>query len=200
MQRGRTAGFTLLEVLVALVVFGLLMGALTQGVRFGLNAWQMQARALTRRGDLDAVDRTLRTLIAAAVPGDFAGSPVNFVAGEHRLEFTTALPISADPAGGRTADVTLAVDTTHRLQLLWTPHDGRPIGPQHPPASALLLDGVDHLDLAYWQPSSSGGAWLRGWDAGTLPSLVRIRIVFAAGDGRHYPDIVVAPRRDRWLP
>jgi general secretion pathway protein J len=200
MQRSAAAGFTLLEVLVALVVFGLLMGGLTQGVRFGLQAWQTQARNLAQRGDLDAVDRTLRSLVAEAVPGDFGGLPIDFTARQHSLEFLTELPIAAGAAGTRAAEVRLAVDAAHHLDLFWRPHQGIPLGPPRPPTRTVLLDGVDRLDLSYWQPTASGGTWVRAWSAQVLPSLVRIRIVFPAADGRHYPDIVVAPRRDAWRP
>jgi len=69
MWRGRQSGFTLLELLAALVVLGLLMVAITQGVRFGVQAWQTQARTVDTQGDLLAVDRTLRGMIERADPG-----------------------------------------------------------------------------------------------------------------------------------
>ena len=37
-------GFTLLEMLAVLAVLGLLLAGLSQGIRFGLRAWDMQAR------------------------------------------------------------------------------------------------------------------------------------------------------------
>jgi general secretion pathway protein J len=38
MRTATSAGFTLLEILVALIVFGFVMVGLTQGVQFGLHA------------------------------------------------------------------------------------------------------------------------------------------------------------------
>jgi len=44
-------GFTLLEILVALAVFAFLVLGLTQGTRFGLAAWDRQARTVDRARD-----------------------------------------------------------------------------------------------------------------------------------------------------
>jgi general secretion pathway protein J len=55
----------------------------------------------------------------------------------------------------------------------------------------VLLEDIDRLELAYWR-----GAWVTRWEAAALPQLVRVRIVFPHGDPRHWPDILVAPRRE----
>ena len=79
-RRGE-AGFTLLEVLVALSVLGFLMLGLAQGLRFGLLAWDRQAQVIAARSDTspadvdDGIAESLRfgtTLVAAhgmVVPG-----------------------------------------------------------------------------------------------------------------------------------
>ena len=59
----KAAGFTLLELVVALAVFGFLLVGLSQTVRFGLTAWRQVARISASKTDLEAVDRTLRTVI-----------------------------------------------------------------------------------------------------------------------------------------
>ena len=56
MRRG-DAGFTLLEILAALVVLAALLLALRQGVAFGVAAADAQARLAAEREDLDAVAR-----------------------------------------------------------------------------------------------------------------------------------------------
>jgi prepilin-type N-terminal cleavage/methylation domain-containing protein len=55
-QRISVAGFTLLEVLVALAVMGLLLFGLVQGSHFVLLGWDRQTRLAARTEDLDAVD------------------------------------------------------------------------------------------------------------------------------------------------
>ncbi len=194
----RAAGFTLLEVLVALVVFGLLMAGLSQGVRVGLRAWSMQARQSARWSDLDAVDRTLRGLIARMDPGGQRRDPL-LRGGPHAFAFTTELPQAAAAMGTSRADVALGVDADHRLVLRWRPaeHVVR-FAPPPPPRVAVLLDGVAALDLQYWRPPAGvqAGAWLRAWSGRRLPALVRLHIAFA-DPARRWPDIVAAPARVR---
>jgi general secretion pathway protein J len=70
MRARAKAGFTLLEILVALAVFGFLLVGLSQTVRFGLTAWQQDARLSDGKTDLDAVARTLRSVVENLAPGD----------------------------------------------------------------------------------------------------------------------------------
>lgn len=191
----RQSGFTLLETLVTPVVFGFLMTGLVQGLRAGIGAWQRQTRTLTARSDLDAADRTLRTLIARMDPGGMSGRPATFKGTSHRLVFTTTLPQAADALATREADVTIAVDT-NQLQLLWLAHYRNRIRPAPLPERTMLLHDVDHLEIAYWQEPKAG--WLPEWSGSTLPKLIRIRVVFTRDSGRHGSEIIVAPMRDRW--
>jgi general secretion pathway protein J len=198
MSRQAQAGFTLLELLAALVVLGLLFVAIVQGVQFGLSAWQIQVRTIGEQGSLSGVDRTLRTMIERADPGGFLQRQPAFDGTTRSLSFTTVLPIGARFA--QPADVMLRTDDAHRLILLWLPHYSDPIGPARIPERSVLLDGVDHIEISYWQvgSGSGGGVWRSAWNGPVLPQLVRIRIVFPAGDKRHWPDLVVAPMRAQW--
>ena len=56
-------GFTLLEMLVALVVFGLLMAGLGQSMRYGLKAWTAEGLSAASAERMAAVDTALRRLI-----------------------------------------------------------------------------------------------------------------------------------------
>lgn len=187
----KQAGFTLLELLVGLVVLGFIVVGLSQGVRFGLRATAAQARLGEGRADLDAVDRAIRRLVEQADPGtDHSGPTLHGAA----AGFTIASMLPAAAAGvTRHADVALLVTADRRLVLRWTPHlHAVRVGPAPAAQEAELLTGVDHLEISYWS-----GAWLPAWEKEALPALVRLRIVFPAGDVRHWPDVVVAPQRHR---
>jgi prepilin-type N-terminal cleavage/methylation domain-containing protein len=82
------AGYTLLEMLVALVVFGLLMAGLAQAYRYGLTALAAGQRAIAAPADLAAVDMALRRMIETAQLDSLSGGPVS-------LAFTTSLPEAA---------------------------------------------------------------------------------------------------------
>lgn len=196
------AGFTLLEILVVMVVLGLLLATLAAGTRFGLRAWQSQARLLADRTDLDAVDRTLRTLVERMNPGGFEGDGLVFRGDHNSVSFRSELPMAAGALASRDAEIGIAVDRAHRLQLRYATQYRHPIGPPPVPGEALLLDGVDHIDIAYFRPGAGplGGAWLPAWTEPVLPRLIRIRIVFTERARRPWPDIVAGPMREAWHP
>ena len=184
------AGFTLLEILAAVAVFGMVLALLTQGVQFGLRATRLQAEAHDRNGDLAAVDRALRRMVALADPGTYP-EPATLHGAAQRLSFTTELPLRGDGQTQR-ADVTLSVEAG-RLLLRWTPHRHAELYGGVPEVQeTVLLDGVERLELAYW----ATGAWVSTWNADKLPALVRIRMVFPAATGRHWPPLVVEPVRE----
>lgn len=185
-------GFTLLELLVALVILGFILAAISQGTTFGIRASQTQARQSDARAELDAVDRALRSLIEQADPGtlrtaaSLKGTPAT-------IALTTELPQAA--AIDRHADIAIGVDAAHRLTLRYTPHrHAIPLAPPPPPQETELLTGVDHLEIAYWQPASPG-SWQPDWTGKTLPTLIRLRIVFPKTDPRHWPDLIIPTRR-----
>ncbi len=190
------SGFTLLETLVALVVLGMLISGLTQGLRLGVGAWQSQRQGLAAQGDLQGTDTLLRNLLARMDPGGVSGEPPTIVGTAHTLAFTTTLPQAADMSAAPEADVRLLVDNEHRLLLLWLAHFRNRIRPPPAPEQAVLLQGVDHLSITYWKDAHDG--WVPTWVGQKLPRLIRIRIGFTSSSGRRAPDIVVSPMRDRW--
>lgn len=189
----RPGGFTLLELLVVLVVFGLLLAALSQGTQYGLQAWKSQVRVAENHDDLDAVDRALRHMIEFMDPGNGI-DPAPISASQGELQFISALPDGVGTLPPRPVSAALLVDAAHRLVLRWRPYrHARTLGPAPAPTIAPLLLGVSRLEVAFWRP---GGGWISAWPYPQLPALIRIHIVFPAGDPRHWPDIVAAPLLD----
>ncbi len=197
MSAARRNGFTLLEVLVALVVLGFLLAGLSQGVRFGIQAWGMQTRRVAQQADMDAALRTVRRLIEQADPGDGNEEPT-FKGGPHTLAWRSRLPLAAQLAGGPNADMALGVDGRQRLVLRAEahPHAER-VGPPAPALETVLAEGVDHIDLAYFRPGGKQPGWKGSWGDDDMPALVRLRIAFAKNPGRHWPDLIAEPRVDR---
>lgn len=190
--RGRHAGFTLLEVLVALAVLGIVMASLAGGTQLGLAAAGSQARAVAERQDLEPVDRLLRRVVAGiALPNDprqagLVGSRTGFA----------CLTKSPAPGAASRVDAVVTADGDHRLVLRWSAHlHAARLLPRPPPAEEVLLQGLDRLEVSYLSPDRSG--WLGSWNRTDLPALVRIQLVFAPGDRRSWPPIVVATQQDR---
>jgi general secretion pathway protein J len=191
-------GFTLVEILVSLVVFSLVLLALERGFQAATLVFERQRGLLAAQAELGALDRFLRGVIQYADAGGARSGPV-FVGRAHGFALRGPLPQALaeapaharDPAPGSdttVADMRLSVDGGHRLVLLWTAYrhvtEASP-----PPRQEVLLSGVQDIDCSYY----SAGHWNDGWYGNGLPALVRVRIVFPAGDRRRWPDIVAAP-------
>lgn len=198
---GRQSGFTLLELLVALVVLGFLVVGLTQGVRAGLTMWGAQTRRVGETGELDAGARVLRMLLSgiSSPPsgGVFAGTahPTKLEGHPDSLTFVGDLPTGLGTT--RRADITLEL-VGERLVLRWTAHRHELTTASAPePIETELIRGVAHLDIAYWGSSSPDqpAGWQAQWDSFNIPELIRVRLAFAKDDRRRWPDLIAAPQR-----
>jgi general secretion pathway protein J len=188
-ERRSQAGFTLLELLVALVVLGFLMVGLTAGSRFGFQAWKHQADTIAAHDQFDAVDRTLRQLLTQIT--------LRQSDGHDTLTFTGQLPLAVGLATRR-ADMRLLVDKRHRLILRWVsqPHEVS-LEPRREPTDSVLIQGLDHLDIAYWREADATtgepAGWTADWGGSNQPRLLKLTLMFPEGDPRRAPPIVIAP-------
>jgi general secretion pathway protein J len=185
--------------LVVVVALGFLVVGLTQGVRAGMALWHAQQLRVGETAELDASARVLRTLItgaAAATPGGFgpgaaAGGQIKGDA--NHLSFVGDLPTGLGTT--RRADISIEL-RDGRLVLRWTPHLHEiSFGPPPQPTITELISGVAHLEIAFWGTTTPDqpAAWQTRWDGPAAPGLIRIRIVFAKGDRRHWPDLIATP-------
>ncbi len=187
--RQADAGFTLLEVLVSLAIVGLLMVALSGGLRFGLTAVATQDRIGAHAEDLVTIDQAVRKLVEHASAGDSAAN-TPFHGEPHRMSFVSL--VTAGAMSGGVVDVAIGLDGRHRLVAAWRSH----FAPAGVPVEEVLAEGVDRLDLSYAAPAGQGEAgWRTAWDQeGALPGLVRLHLVSARPTDAALPDIVAATR------
>lgn len=187
---GADFGFSLLELLVALSVLAVILVLLSQGVQFGLRTTDAQAAYRRRHEDLEAIDRTLRRMIALTDPGIYP-TPPSLRGTAQRLSFTSELPGSITGAAQQ-ADIALGLEGT-RLVMRWSArrHAER-FTPLPPPGETVLLDGLERAEFAY----SAGGTWQTAWTAEQLPVLIRLTLTFPGGSRSMWPPIVAAPLRE----
>jgi general secretion pathway protein J len=184
----RDAGFTLIEILAALVVFGFLMAGLSQGVQFGLTAWRLQTATVARDADLDVTDRILSRLLTAIRPANPGGAP-SVIGTKAELAFTTNLPVRIGEPPTYQADARLALDGDH-LILELVPHlHAIRTGPKPHPDRTVLATGVEEITFAYWRQNDH--QWVAAWKAPQLPALIRLTI--GLHNDRHWAPIVAAP-------
>jgi general secretion pathway protein J len=189
------AGFTLIEVIVALVVLGFVLAGMAQATRFGMTAWSLESRLADNASQLERMDRVIRRLIEQA-SAPVATDDKPFTGEEHRLQFMTLLPDEPQTQPIRHAQVSLGVNDRHQLVLRWVPHpNATAIGPTPKLAEIVLADGVARIDMAYRGAAADGGKWTKTWTDGLLPTVVQIHFVLANGKHR-WPDMAVATMLD----
>jgi general secretion pathway protein J len=197
---GREAGFTLVEVLVALALFSLLATLLFNNVRFGLKAWQIGSS----RGELLArstvAQDALRRLIGNAYPMLIASGgnnpSIDFEGAQETMSFLGDAPVVTGGAGRfrfklfpeRKQDQTdLVISSAPELA---NPQDASMT------TSSVLAADIDRVEISYSQGgTNSQTKWSNSWSKhGELPMLVRVRVAFRSGDARLWPDLLIAPR------
>ena len=201
-----SAGFTLVELLVALALMGLLAGLMFGGLRFGARAWERVDAHVDHASDIQWAQSFLRrrlseaALVRAAI--DDANPPVLFDGGPNSLAFVTVLPVYGGVGGHSVLRLSLERGPKGgELLLGWAPHrfDAEDLDDEAVD-ERVLLDGVAEIDFAYYgrhDPDAEQASWHGEWRrAEGLPRLIRIRLVFTEAGKRHWPDLVVATMVD----
>jgi general secretion pathway protein J len=192
------AGFTLLELLVALAIFGFVMAALAGGLGFSLKASRAGERLTDDTLAIARLDGLLRHDLERALRQRTASAPhapLSFAGRAESLEFTLAAPSYPTAAGYY--QVSFAVLSSAGGETLG--YSRRASGETPVPADAddrerALIERVaGRISFAYFD----GKAWRDSWlDAEALPRLVRLRIADGRSGGLLWPDIIVRPAAD----
>lgn len=195
-ERRHQGGFTLVELLVAFALFALISLMLAGGLRFGIRAWETGRERAEPTSEIELAQNLLRReLSQAAAPRDAGDAARAFVGAMDRLAFSGPLPAPA-AAGEPYAFLLRAAGGAGRtdLALQWRP---AAMSGEAATGSAVLLEGIAGFELAYFGATAPGQApaWSAQWSgAAGLPKLIRMRVIFPAGDRRLWPDLFVAPR------
>ncbi len=200
----RQAGFTLVELLVAMTLLAFLSIALFGGLRFGARSWEAVVDSSTERDHIVSTQNFLRDRLGQlTLPGPAGPRRLDddgrLEGGPERLEFTAPW-LSALSLGGLYRFTLWHEDTGKgRLMLRWQPAEADPDALDELGDLAgerVLLDGIAGFALSYYGAADEETEleWLDQWESpGAPPRLVRIDLAFA--DARLvWPDFVVAPK------
>lgn len=203
-RRAHTQGFTLLEVLVALTLFGVIATLLLNGVRLGARVWEsVRARssaAEQQRAAHAFLRRELEQAQPVYEPAERGGRRIGFIGTEDMLRFVAPFPDYLQQGG--LYRFTLQVrerEGLKRLVAAVEPYPGsdRERSGGEEPDNIPLYDDVERVEFAYFgeQRGTDGAGWHANWiDGDRLPRLVRIGIrTREAGGGL---DLLIAPKAD----
>lgn len=211
-QRSRSradsqAGFTLLELLVAIALLGLIAALLGSGLQLGAASRDRVVQTAGELEDLRVIDTFLRQRLTAVLPyvsgrrGDLA--TVRFEGDEETVRFLVASVFRDETRGIR--ELRIALDKAPRGNSLVA--DDAPWGVDvaaaaAPAARYVLLDTIARATFSYYgaNPAHSAPGWHRQWrNATALPDLIRIDLI-PLDSSLSWPAITVAPvlaRTDR---
>ena len=184
-------GMTLVELLVALTLLGLLSVMMMGGLSFGVRSWERTEAHSDRLNAIVRLHGFLRERLSATP------RPESVHGDAETLAFAALWPAAIGGTGFY--DFTLAPDEEGALVLSWTPVLGEE---DAPPDEALvgsrtLLPGTTGFAVSYFGAAAeeTEPRWHDSWEPGdTPPALVRVDIA-VAGTGDLPPLSVGLPGR-----
>lgn len=193
-------GFTLLEVMIALVLLSLLLSVLFAGLRLGAQSWDA---GQTRVGDaadraqvLAFLDRQLTRAEPLFWQHPQGETQLAFEGRRETVAWVATLP--AHRGGGGLALLSLEVGRLEGQPSLVLGHQlfhPDTLDPGTFEEQEVLLEGVTEITIEYFGPEEGDNrlSWSDTWlDRSELPRLIRLRI---EGERGPWPDLVIAPRQ-----
>lgn len=196
-MRSRDTGLSLVEVLVALTLLGMITVMAAGGIRFGSAAWQRSANHSTAALEHEATTAFLRRQIAAAralrIADGSREPPVLFDGTEETLAIVAPITAAAAPPGLQAITLSPVLRGSRvALTFAWaTVGQDPPEWPEYGTGDTLIyLEG--RLTFRYF--GSIGGAapdWHQVWRfQPQLPSLVELRFGSPEGAQDAAPHVI----------
>ena len=196
----RAAGFTLIEIVVAMVILGALMLLLWSGLSFSMRSWDAGDRVGRGAADRRIGEAFLRRELAELFPmrwRDPTRVVVAFEGAHDHLRFVSARPAGVSMGGLALVSLDVAGDARrgerHLVMRRAMPdEDAKSFDPLDAAEPSVLIAGVDGIELEYFGAESdfTEPSWREAWKPPErIPQLVRMHVRMA--DGSLLPEITM---------
>ena len=203
-NRGGNAGFSLMELLIAITILGFILTLLFTAFRLVQRSWDAAEKHIESTSQSQIGRQFLSNLIAQASPLVWKNSPEKYLAFSGtatELRLVTELPAHFD--GGGLQQVALTVETDGESSSLIFSNaplkrEAIDFDVQSNDNSHVIIDKAKKIAFSYYGPEKTGAVpnvdaparWTNDWDkAGQLPKLIRIQL---ETDPR-WPDLFISP-------
>ncbi|HRX69566.1 MAG: prepilin-type N-terminal cleavage/methylation domain-containing protein [Candidatus Competibacteraceae bacterium] len=194
----RQTGFTLLELVVAITLMGLVLVVLYSGLRLGLNGWESGERRAEATNRLRLTQEFLRRQLMQSITvrqiTEERKSVVVFTGQPDKIEFVAPMLTQLGQGGLYRVRVEAS---DHRLWIRWRPYLSDNSGADRGSdvdKETVLLEGVTGIEWAYFGTERNYDPepprWRSEWTSSEQrPQLVRLNLSLT---GESWPDLVVA--------
>ena len=203
-RRLQQTGFTLLELLIAMTLLGMILVLLFGGLRLGVRSWDASQQQVDSLNSVRSLENFLRRELSLTYPylwKNVPGQRVAFLGERNKLSFVAQLPSRV--GGGGLYVISVELEQRAKVQRIVWRH--LPVSSQMQDFSALAetpalvlaaseLGGVEEISLTYFGQENESAAprWLDRWENSTrLPMLIRVQVKLS--NNSQWPDFVVAP-------
>lgn len=186
-------GFTLIEIILAMILVGLIMGIAVGGIRMGRKAAESGERRIEAINSMRVTQEFVRRQLSRALPLAFAvdrteGKNLVFEADDASIEFVAPMPgylSSGGPYIQRLEIERGELRFYHRMLLAEEQEEGEPV---------VLLDRIRRGQFSFRGINDEGklGDWEDEWeDASRTPMMVRLELEFERNSGLTWPVLEV---------
>lgn len=200
--RRNNLGFTLIEVLIAMTLLGVMVVLLFSSLRIAAESWEAGESKTAQVNQKAVVYQFFKRHLTSIRPLPMLDNQQEgeveslqaFAGYSQSLRFAGALPASSARKGIQLFKVFLNPDKSSTLMVSLTPYRQTETQPKEEPP-VVLLEGVSELKFSYFGKTEevAEDLWLDEWvQADRLPRLIKVSILLK--DNSFWPAMVFAPK------
>lgn len=198
MRRKVQSGFTLIEVVIALVLLAMMLGMAWSGLSFVLRGWDAGADAGHRTADQRLAQNFLRRELMELFPMRWKDAMMlkfAFQGDANALKFVSSRPAGLSAGGLALVGLAVEPDGPKKRNLVMRralpDADAKDFGPLDKAEGVVLYPDIDSITFDYFGAESdlAEPKWHREWTfAQRIPDLVRLKV--KTSNGEEQPEFI----------